>query len=196
MHLTLCDYGGDDERVELLRSIGKPNLDSVVYRRKTTALLSACAAGKVEAVKLLLKAGASPNISVARGRRPLHVAASKGYSEICETLLSFGADVSSITKSGRTALLNAVGSGSESAVACILSWMLKSDCSEIVDVSQPDTGRTPLSIAVEEGYDEIVRQLVNAQASVYLADRRGRTPIYYGKCRWSCFCSGLVNHTS
>lgn len=182
-HLVMCELGDYDERVALLKSIGKENLNSI-FRGKTTALYSASATGDVRAVRLLLDAQASPNISV-RGRSPLHVAAGKGNQQIAEMLLSAGADVSATTSSGRTSLLNAAARGSTSTVKCILTWIGKLESREstssIVDCSQTDTGRTPLSVAVEEGHDEVVRLLLDAKASVVLADRWGRTPLHYGK---------------
>lgn len=182
-HLALCDDYDSNEQVELLKTVGRANLDCE-YRGRTTALYSACSSGITKAVKLLLDAGADPNLSV-RGRWPLHAAASKGFSETCELLLSTGAEVSVRTSSGRSALLNATCRGSVSTVRCILDWAIKKGCHELVDWRQTDTGRTPLSIAAEDGYDEIIHLLLDANAAVYPADCRGRTPIYYGECKSS-----------
>jgi hypothetical protein len=180
-HLSLSGLGGNEERTELLRSVGRDILDSVC-RGKTTALHLACSAGNIDGVGLLLAAGASPDVSV-RGRTPLHSAASKGYSETVEALLAAGADVLSTTTSGRTALLNASARGSASTVKSILEWIARSsnlDSKPWVDMSQTDNGRTPLSVAAEEGHDEVLRLLLNSDASVYLSDRWGRSPLYYG----------------
>lgn len=186
-HLVSCGLGDDEDQVNLLKNIGSQNMDST-FRGQTTALHSAASAGNVKAVKLLLAAEANPNISV-RGRCPLHLAASKGYSESVEALLSAGADVSLTTSSGRSALLNAAGRGSVSTVKCILRSVASSedhqlrekDVIPLVDVSQTETGRTPLSVATEEGHDKVIEVLLKANASVFLADQWGRTPLYYGK---------------
>ncbi|GKU86422.1 hypothetical protein SLEP1_g951 [Rubroshorea leprosula] len=49
-------------------------------------------AGSIECVKLLLKAGADPNLSAPMGMAPLGSAAAKGLTEIIKCLLNAGAD--------------------------------------------------------------------------------------------------------
>eukprot|EP00957_Ditylum_brightwellii_P111352 8492812-Ditylum_brightwellii.AAC.1 len=144
--------------------------------------------GNVSAVKLLVAANASPDIAV-KGRRPLHLAAARGFSETVSLLLDAGASVASVTHSGRTPLLCAASRGSETTVKYILKAISnlfkdsgKKDAQEIqslLDSSEKNTGRTPLSLAAEEGHEEVIQLLLEKGASVVLADRCGRTPIYY-----------------
>lgn len=181
LHLIQCNYGSMSERVVLLKTIGDENLNKL-HRNRTTALYSACSSGILNAVEMLLRAGARSDIGVRGGRRPIHVAASKGHFRTCELLLQHGADVSPRTSSGRTALMNAVCRGSLSSVTLLLEWMKKrNNFLELIDACQTDTGRTPLSMAVEDGYNDIAQLLISFGASVFLADCRGRTPMYLGK---------------
>lgn len=62
-----------------------------------------------EAAKLLLAAGASPNIRDPWGDAPLHAVARDGDAELAATLLSFGADPSVRNEKGLTAEEVAVG---------------------------------------------------------------------------------------
>eukprot|EP00977_Amphora_coffeiformis_P028641 scaffold36446_cov176-Amphora_coffeaeformis.AAC.1 len=186
-HLALSSLGQEPDKVHMLKTVGIDTLDSE-FRGRTTATHSAASAGDVVAMKLLLAAGAAPDNPV-RGRRPLHLATSRGYSQVAELLLAAGAEATARTSSGRTPLLNAAGRGSVSTVKCILRAIQKLerdpdfhlDLSEpaFVDTSPFDNGRTPLSFCCEEGYDDVITLLIDAGASVYLADRWGRTPLYY-----------------
>tara|TARA_R110002050_G_scaffold81205_6_gene173601 strand:+ start:2100 stop:2486 length:387 start_codon:yes stop_codon:yes gene_type:complete len=52
-----------------------------------TPLHVACIEGRLDLVKVLLKAGAQPNIRDSSGWTPLHCAAKQGHLRICEALL-------------------------------------------------------------------------------------------------------------
>ncbi len=57
-----------------------------------TLLHIACVHGQHNTAKVLLAAGADPNLRDADARTPLHEACSAGWSALCETLLAAGAD--------------------------------------------------------------------------------------------------------
>ena len=80
-------------------------------------------AGRAKTVSILLNAGANPNVLIGGerlhpgdtpnmyttgDRRPLHVAAVKGNSDIARLLIEKGADVNALTSDGRTPLFFAV----------------------------------------------------------------------------------------
>ena len=58
--------------------------------------------------ELLLKAGANPNCRVTDGTTPLMVAAAHGQAGIACDLLEHGADPARVTKTGQTALTEAL----------------------------------------------------------------------------------------
>jgi ankyrin repeat protein len=96
------------EELRLLRVVlkFKPDLEA----RNSggyTPLLEAVANGRLEAVKLLLEAGADPNNAYLReGATPLHLAASKGFTDIAALLLAHKADPNMVNAYGRTAFDN------------------------------------------------------------------------------------------
>ena len=68
-----------------------------------TPLHSACASGERESARILLEAGADPNIRQQGGFTPLHAAAQNGDEELTRLLLARGADPEAATDDGRTA---------------------------------------------------------------------------------------------
>ena len=65
---------------------------------------SAVASGNEQIVKLLLEAGANPNLTQQSGITPLHSAAYRGDEKICKLLVEYGSDVMARSDDGRTAL--------------------------------------------------------------------------------------------
>lgn len=80
-----------------------------------TALMSAAAAGSVDAVRLLLDKGADPNAVTKRNQTALADAATAGSEDIVKLLLNAGAKVDVPDDRGYTALLYAAGSERQSA---------------------------------------------------------------------------------
>ena len=68
-----------------------------------TPLHSACASGERESARILLEAGADPNVRQQGGFTPLHAAAQNGDEELARLLLARGADPEAATDDGRTA---------------------------------------------------------------------------------------------
>ncbi len=68
-----------------------------------TPLHSACASGERESARILLEAGANPNVRQQGGFTPLHAAAQNGDEELARLLLARGADPETRTDDGRTA---------------------------------------------------------------------------------------------
>lgn len=189
LHLSRSNAGSEADRIALLQTVGKELLDKVA-KGKGTALHAASFVGDVPVVKILLGANASPNI-VVRGRCPIHYAAAKGFSTTVSLLLDSGANVWEPTPRGRTPLLCAASRGSPTTVKVILDAIQNTSFSRgqeyafpwepttLLNSSLLENGRTSLSVAAEEGHDEVIQLLIKAGASVTLADKSGRTPVFY-----------------
>jgi len=77
--------------------------------------------GRVEAVSVLLAAGADMHARNHRGHTPLHLGALSGDSQIVELLVSGGADVNARSNSGDTPLHMAVLGNHESIAQFLIS---------------------------------------------------------------------------
>lgn len=87
--------------------------------RRGTALYLASQNGHEEVVKLLLAAGANPNVQVDGGVTALMVASQNGYEGVVEDLLASRADVSLRTDRSTSALQFAMNKGN-AQIAAIL----------------------------------------------------------------------------
>lgn len=116
---------GDVKGVELFLATISPNAKDSTGQ---TPLHWPSAHGRLEVVKLLLKAGADPNIKEHLGYTPLHVAAAYGHVEVVQCLLVAGADALAKTKSGQTPKMLALG---QEDVKSIL--VVAEDCQEHED---------------------------------------------------------------
>jgi uncharacterized protein len=87
---------------ELLRSGADPN---AVARNpmKVAVINSAAASGRADLVKMVLAAGADPNVRQMAGYTALHAAAAHDNVEMAQALLDAGADVSLRSDDGQTA---------------------------------------------------------------------------------------------
>jgi ankyrin repeat protein len=120
-------------------------------------------------------------------RRPLHMAARKGYTEICDILLANGADLEVKTTHGCTALYFAV----LSAKVEIVEVLADGYCA---DVNTADLGLlSPLHIACEKGYADIVKCLLLLGADYKAVDIRGRTPLDWAILRDHRDCIALIS---
>ncbi|RDD42868.1 Ankyrin repeat and SOCS box protein 3 [Trichoplax sp. H2] len=125
-----------------------------------TALLLACEANNVSAVKLLLKYGADPKYQNAWKWTPAHYAAKYSNVEILELLKEYKADFQCLDADFSTPLHWAATYGKSAN----LSWLLKQN----VKVNIKDTwdGNTPLHDAAACGDTECVRLLIKYGATV------------------------------
>lgn len=85
-------------------------LDEMEFER---GIWNAAQYGEVEKIKkFLIKEGIDPDLKDTAGYTALHYAARNGHLNICQLLLQYGANIDSITKSGKaTALHRACSSG-------------------------------------------------------------------------------------
>ncbi len=115
-------------------------------------LLNAAAVGDTRTLRELLKKGVDPNAEW-EGKSPLHLAASKGFKDIVELLISSGANIDADSGYAGTPLQHA----------------LKFDHPEVAGLLIEEganlritnrRGETPLSMAVEIGNEQIVKLML------------------------------------
>ena len=105
--LHLAAYGGEERTVRAVLEAGAAlhPLAKSKYSPGNTPLHAAIAAGKVNAARLLIKAGADVNFPQQPGAvTPLHVAASRPDPALAAFLIQQGAAINARTTDGRTPL--------------------------------------------------------------------------------------------
>ena len=169
------------------------------------ALHDAVWSGRVEIVRLLLQAGADPNIThLEAGSTPLDYAAVKNEPEIAQLLLDRGANVRAVNRSGSTALHLAAARGYTAVARLLLdhgasiqaldgsgstpleeaAWKgfaemcaLLLDRGALVNALNPETGKSPLNEAASNGHLAAARLLLARGVDPSLADKSGATPL-------------------
>lgn len=169
------------------------------------ALHDAVWSGRLEIVRVLLEAGANPNIThLEAGSTPLDYAAVKNELDIAQLLLDHGADARAVNRNGSTALHLAAARGYTSVARLLLdhgasivaldssgsspldeaAWKGFADtCSLLLDrgasvnAANPETGKTPLNEAASNGQVKAVRLLLSRGADASIADKSGATPL-------------------
>ncbi len=153
----------------LLKSGVNPN--AVVDEAGENALMHAVLLGSVEMTRLLLEAGADPNLK-GRGFTPLGMAALQGRAQIVRQLLKAGADVDRKSSDGNTPITAA-------------SVMHRTDVIRALLPYHPDVsiwnreGRVSLGIAVQEGSMDIVTMMLDAGVDPNVMDRNGNRPLFW-----------------
>ena len=141
-------------------------------RNSETALMVASEKVHIEAFKILLNAGADPNIKDASGAACIHKAVDMCcFSEVLREMIDHGADVNAINTEYQTALMLACQKANESAVHALL----KSGG----DPNIPDAnGETCLRIAIQnQSSGELVQALIEYGADVDAVNRHNRTAL-------------------
>ncbi len=105
--LGLSAFFGRADAVKVLLDHGAAVNDKDRSRFGNTALDAAVAANSAEVVRILLAAGADPNVRDSADYTPLHKAAAHGNVEIVRMLLEHRADPGATRKGGGTALQDA-----------------------------------------------------------------------------------------
>jgi ankyrin repeat protein len=101
LHLAVF-FGQAETAEELLRHGADPN--AVARNPMRVAVInSAAASGRADLVKIVLQAGADPNVRQTAGYTALHAAAARDNIEMVQLLLDAGADASVRSDDGQTA---------------------------------------------------------------------------------------------
>ena len=114
--LGLASYFGHDKIVEYLLKAGAEVNSPSKNSLGVTPLQSAVAGGHLEITRMLLDAGASPNVHERGGYTPLHTAAANGDVEIVRCLLFGGANQESVSEKKEKPIDIALKSGHHEVV--------------------------------------------------------------------------------
>ena len=206
---TIIDHGAD------VNDINKKN---------RTALMMACLNGKVDAVNILLNAGAKPNIADVYGNTCLHIAVMQGCcEEVLQAIADSGANVNAATKKNRTALMIACLVGNAEAIKLLLNaganpnirdedddsclfHAIRGVCSkddlQVIINHNADVNvlnkknHTALIMACLNGKADAVNVLLNAGAKPNITDRFGNTCLH-NAVRNDCskeVLQAIINH--
>ena len=148
-------------------------------QRGRTALLAATHRNQVDTARFLIQEGADVNAKDFIQDSPYLYAAAEGRIEILKATLAAGADLKDTNRYRGTGLIPAAHHGHVEAVKLLLSTAIDKD-------HVNNLGWTALLEAVILGdggasHTEIVWLLVEAGASVNIADRDGVTPLAHAK---------------
>jgi ankyrin repeat protein len=168
-----CFFNDFEWLEEILRSLGGSSGEGVnsLNREGSSSPLSlASHYGNAALVRMLLEAGALPNLKLAKGRTALTAAASAGANEVCDALLDAGAAVNHATEDGWTALMGATEKGHVEVVDRLLA--AGADVNHL-----SDTGVSALFLAALNGQDVAVSRLLWAGATPDNAGVDGFTPL-------------------
>jgi ankyrin len=166
---------------------GREELNYIVQRGGSTALLFAARVGDVESAKLLIAAGADVNDQMADHTSALILAAHSGQGPVAELLLEKGADPNN-AEIGYTALHAAVLRGDVSLVKALLAHGANPDTRitkgtplrrDTTDFYLPATliGATPLLLAAKFLEVDMIRALAAGGADLKLTMPNGATPL-------------------
>ena len=158
--LALAADQGDAAVLDLLLKAGaKPNDAINFVNSGETPLMHAARSAKVDAVKLLVRAGADVNAKENwNGQTALMWAAADGNSAMVKALLDLGADIHAKSHAGTTPFLFAVRKGDLPSVQAMLAAG--------ADVNEKRSGdfATPLLIAIINGHADLVDLLLDKGA--------------------------------
>lgn len=128
--------------------------------------------GRVESVRLLIKAGANVNARSSYGDPVLHYAAGlqQPNAEIIEALIMAGAHVNAMDRFSSTPLLKAFNSGDIGVVEMLLKYGAEPNVQDV------NFGMTALHYAMYYGDRKLVELLLEHKADPGIRDKHGRLP--------------------
>ncbi len=134
----------------------------VLLPNGSTLMHTAALGGDSLTVKLLCDAGMSIDKTDNTGRTPLHHAAIAGNAVTAKTFIERGAQVDCRDGEGETPLMKAVRNNRSAAVKILLEHGADPE----VVVPAGDSAMNPLYTAATQGFDDVVRSLIDAGARV------------------------------
>ncbi len=188
-----ADQPSDEVNMQLIAAARRGDLTTVTTlleqgadvhaadTRGVTALIAAAYANEVEIAELLIAAGADVNIQDDTQQSAYLIPTADGGLEFLQLTLANGGDVHSLDSYNGTGLIRAADRGHVE----IIAELLKTD----IDIDHVNRlGWTALLEAIILGdggtrHTEVVRLLVEAGATIDLADSNGVTPLEHARNR-------------
>ncbi len=168
--LNLAAQGGYTHIVQILID-AKADLNARDDNAET-AVMRAAESEKPEALSLLVKGKAALDVQNARGETALIMAATNHNPAMVKSLVEGGADVALKTAEGNTAVMSAaLTNASESAE--IISILAKAKA----DLNSGNLVHTPLSYAVSQDLEPLVKALLDGGADPNLHAESGSYPL-------------------
>jgi ankyrin repeat protein len=136
--------------------------------------------GNIDIVKILLNAGANPNLAQHSGaalrqggilQTPLIIAAQKGHYEIAELLLNAGAKTDLVDEKNQSPLLWATSKNFPDIISLLLKYKANPD------IKENQFGQTALMIAVVKQYNQSAAFLLKGGASPNIFANNGGFPL-------------------
>ncbi len=176
-----CHFGDIAYVRSYIRDRKPEELNKFAYNHRSMAqgpIHYAVESGHLEIVRLLLEAGADPNLRMASIKTamygdfkcklvihetPLFVAVMDNHHDIVKLLLDFGADPNLVSKNNSTPLHAACFNGNLEIVKLLLGCHSKADIK-----SQNELGFSALHYAAGEGHIEVVRFLLEMEPDLLL----------------------------
>ncbi|KAG8179340.1 hypothetical protein JTE90_007613 [Oedothorax gibbosus] len=130
--------------------------------------------GKMDLVRFLKAKGANIHKEDKLcGRKPIHIAAKEGHPSVISFFVDSGAGVNESDEINWTLLHYAVWRGDLETIRFLKRYDMD------INAKDARVGKTPIHIAAEHGYIDVINYLIENGANVESYDERGRTPLYY-----------------
>lgn len=137
-----------------------------------TPLHTAARYSRIESAKMLLKAGADPNITAENGFTPLHEAAENGWDSIVSLLVENDDCILDVKDAhGNTPLMRAAYYDYTDIVKILVNAGADPNI-------QNNSGQTALIIGLWEGSESTAEFLIKSNCNLRIADQCGHTPFY------------------
>ncbi len=139
----------------------------------STALLWLAHWNDADTAKLLLDAGADPNLANDFKMTPLSQACTNASPEFVRLLLKSGANPNTAIATGETPLMTCARTGSVDAVKRLVEFGAN------IEAREPKEGQTALMWAAAEHHADVVKALLDAHADPRAHSKQGFMPIHF-----------------